>query len=146
MAQKVFVEVVDDLDGEEATQTVPFALDGVSYEIDLSDSNAAVLRDELARFVAAAQRTGGRKIRLATGQSMATSVSSDRERTQVIRTWAHENGYAPAERGRISLNIIEAYDTALAAPAEPEPAAKAPAKAARKRAPRKCQCMGSGDR
>ena len=37
MAQKVIVELVDDLDGtvSEDISTVTFALDGVSYEIDL---------------------------------------------------------------------------------------------------------------
>ncbi len=41
MARKVLVEMVDDIDGGVANQTVPFSLDGVSYEIDLSDSPAA---------------------------------------------------------------------------------------------------------
>ena len=41
MAQKVEVKVVDDLDGSEPAGTVSFALDGRSYEIDLSDDNAA---------------------------------------------------------------------------------------------------------
>ncbi|WP_143263023.1 histone-like nucleoid-structuring protein Lsr2, partial [Amycolatopsis pretoriensis] len=51
MAQRVHVEMVDDLDGSEASQTVPFSLDGVTYEIDLSEDNASALRDELARYV-----------------------------------------------------------------------------------------------
>ena len=54
MAQKVDVKYVDDLDGSDASGTVAFALDGKSYEIDLSDDNAARLRDSLASFVAAA--------------------------------------------------------------------------------------------
>ncbi len=58
MAQKVDVRFVDDLDGSEAAGTVTFALDGKAYEIDLSDENAARLRDSLATFVAAARRTG----------------------------------------------------------------------------------------
>ena len=33
MAQKVQVLLVDDLDGSEATETVSFGLDGVSYEM-----------------------------------------------------------------------------------------------------------------
>ena len=48
MAQKVQVLLVDDLDGSEATETVSFGLDGVSYEIDLSSGNAGELRNELA--------------------------------------------------------------------------------------------------
>jgi len=60
MAQRVQVQMVDDLDGSEASQTVPFSLDGVTYEIDLSEENASALRDELARYVASARRIGGR--------------------------------------------------------------------------------------
>ena len=45
MAQQVQVVLVDDLDGGKAAETVSFALDGVSYEIDLSAKNAAKLRE-----------------------------------------------------------------------------------------------------
>ena len=47
MAQRVQVILVDDVNGGEASETVEFALDGVSYEIDLNDENAAKLRDEI---------------------------------------------------------------------------------------------------
>ena len=47
MARKVQVVLTDDVDGGEASETVNFALDGVTYEIDLSDENAAKLRDQL---------------------------------------------------------------------------------------------------
>ncbi|QWF78616.1 histone-like nucleoid-structuring protein Lsr2 [Amycolatopsis sp. CA-230715] len=136
MAQKISVQMLDDIDGSEATQTVPFALDGVSYEIDLSDDNAARLRDELAVYVGAGQRVGGRKIRLATGQSAAegssTTTTADRERNRQIRVWAQENGYEVAERGRLSGEIVSAYEAAQQAPVE-----KAAEKPARKRAPRR---------
>ena len=53
MAQQVNVKFVDDLDGSDAAGTVSFAIDGRAYEIDLSEDNAARLRDSLASFVAA---------------------------------------------------------------------------------------------
>ncbi|WET83146.1 Lsr2 family protein [Amycolatopsis sp. QT-25] len=142
MAQKVSVEIVDDLDGGEATQTVPFGLDGVQYEIDLSDENAQALRDELERFVTAGTRTGGRKLRVAAGQSTAghsrATTSTDRERTQQVRAWASANGYAIADRGRIPNEIYEAFDNAgPVEDLEPEPVEETPAKPVRKRAPRK---------
>ncbi|WP_372671778.1 histone-like nucleoid-structuring protein Lsr2 [Amycolatopsis kentuckyensis] len=129
MAQKVLVEILDDIDGSTAAQTVQFGLDGVTYEIDLSDDNAASLRDELARYIAAGRRIGGRKVRVATGQSTTTSTT-DRERNQQIRAWANANGYEVSERGRLSSEVIAAYEQAQVAEAE------APA-APRKRAPRK---------
>ncbi|OKJ97531.1 histone-like nucleoid-structuring protein Lsr2 [Amycolatopsis sp. CB00013] len=147
MAQKVSVEIIDDLDGGEATQTVPFGLDGVQYEIDLSDENAEALREVLDRYVAAGTRTGGRKLRVAAGQSTAagsgrTTTASDRERNQQVRAWASENGYQVAERGRIPNEIYEAFDNADSGDAqvddvELESVEEAPAKPARKRAPRK---------
>ena len=46
MATKTSVVLIDDLDGETpAHTTVSFGLDGRSYEIDLSDNNAAEFRD-----------------------------------------------------------------------------------------------------
>lgn len=41
MAQITVVVLEDDLDGSAAAETVTFALEGVSYEIDLSTANAA---------------------------------------------------------------------------------------------------------
>jgi hypothetical protein len=130
VAQKILVEMLDDIDGSAATQTVPFGLDGVAYEIDLSDDNAAALREELTQYIAAGRRVGGRKIRVAAGQS-TTATSTDRQRSQQIRAWANANGYQIAERGRLSAEVIAAYEQAQAAEAE------APAAAPRKRAPRK---------
>ncbi|MFF1615477.1 Lsr2 family protein [Amycolatopsis sp. NPDC058278] len=134
MAQRVQVQMVDDLDGSEASQTVPFSLDGVTYEIDLSEENASALRDELARYVGAARRIGGRKVRLATGQSLSglSGSGTDRERNRQIREWAQANGYEVAERGRLSSEIIAGFEADQAAAAEP-----AEAKPARKRATRK---------
>jgi hypothetical protein len=109
MVQKVLVEMVDDIDGEIATQTLPFSLDGVSYEIDLSDDNAAALRGELDRYIAASRRVGGRKIHLATGQS-ASDTNMDGQRVHQIREWALKNGYKVSARGRIPLEILDAYE------------------------------------
>ena len=44
MAQQVFVSITDDLDGSEADETITFALDGTSYEIDLNEKNAAAIK------------------------------------------------------------------------------------------------------
>ena len=62
MATMTTVTLVDDLDGSEASESVSFALDGASYEIDLSEDNAEKLRDALAGYVASARRVdGGRR-------------------------------------------------------------------------------------
>ena len=56
MAQRTQVLLIDDLDGTEGAETVAFALDGVSYEIDLSEKNAASLRRAVTRYVRAARK------------------------------------------------------------------------------------------
>lgn len=116
MAQKVLVEMIDDIDGTEASQTVPFGLDGAQYEIDLSDDNAAALREQLAAFVASARRTGGRKN---TGPASAAPTAEGRERSKAIRTWAVDNDWAIADRGRIPANVVAAYEESQKEEAKP---------------------------
>lgn len=108
MAHKVLVQMVDDIDGGVAHQTVPFGLDGVQYEIDLSDENADTLRKEFARYIAASRRTGGRKLRR--GAPSTTSTPADRERSREIRAWAAANGWSISERGRIPTDVITAFE------------------------------------
>lgn len=108
MAQKVQVLLVDDIDGGTADETVSFALDGVSYEIDLSTTHAVELRDALANWVGHARKLGGRSSAGRAGVSRPRR-SSD---AGLVRAWAKENGYEVSERGRISAEIRQAYDTA----------------------------------
>lgn len=109
MAQKVQVLLVDDLDGGEADETVTFALDGKTYEIDLNTANADKLRGALEDFVKAGRRTGGRSAS-ARGKVRAASVGSPD--TAKIRAWAKENGYNVNDRGRVPADIREAYEKA----------------------------------
>lgn len=53
MAMVTRTVLVDDLDGGPAQETVVFCLDGVGYEIDLSQANADRLRGPLARYIIA---------------------------------------------------------------------------------------------
>ena len=56
MAKKVTVTLVDDFDGEGAAdETVEFGLDGVTYEIDLSNKNAGKLRADLKQWIESAR-------------------------------------------------------------------------------------------
>jgi hypothetical protein len=111
MAQQVQVSWLDDVDGSAASETVSFELDGRAYEIDLSERNAARLRALLADFVAAGRRAG----RPATGRSGAPRPAGA-ERTPAIRAWAQAHGYAVPRRGRLSAEIVRAYDERGAAP------------------------------
>jgi hypothetical protein len=122
MAQKVIVELVDDLDGtaSDSITTVSFALDGVSYEIDLNEDNASNLRTAFADVIAAGRRVGGRVKRGVSLVGPAARPTVDREQTRAIREWARQNGFDLAERGRIPATVIEAFEQAHAAASKPK--------------------------
>jgi hypothetical protein len=108
MAQQVQVILVDDLDGGKATETVTFALDGVTYEIDLSDKNAAKLRDTISSWAAHGRRVGGRSG--SRGTSRRARVRGND--VTAVREWGRKNGFTVSERGRISRELQTAYDKA----------------------------------
>jgi hypothetical protein len=116
MAQQTTVRLIDDLDGSDASGTFDFSLDGRSYQVDLSDGNAAKLRDALAPFIDVARKAGGRSGgRGRTQRQTAVSekpVRSNREETAAIRQWARQNGHTVSDRGRIPKSVIEAYQAA----------------------------------
>ncbi|MDX3579251.1 MULTISPECIES: Lsr2 family protein [unclassified Streptomyces] len=109
MAQKVQVLLVDDLDGGEADETVTFALDGKTYEIDLTTTNADKLRGLLEPYVKGGRRTGGRA---AGGRAKTRAASGGSQDTAQIRAWAKENGFEVNDRGRVPATIREAYEKA----------------------------------
>ncbi|MDX3695973.1 Lsr2 family protein [Streptomyces europaeiscabiei] len=110
MAQQTIIQLLDDLDGSEASETVVFGLDGRTYEIDLNDKNAAKLRKALAEYV-----DKGRKLNQARGSKRATGGRVADSDTAQIRAWAKENGYDVNDRGRVPAEIKEAYAKAKAA-------------------------------
>jgi Lsr2 len=106
------VVLVDDLDGGEADETVSFALDGRSFQIDLSRSNAAALRKSLDEYISHARREGGAVTR---GRRSSAPTNRDPAQTHDIRSWAQSNGHQISNRGRIPAAVVQAYQEAHAA-------------------------------
>ena len=114
MAQRVRIELTDDLlnDGTPADETVTFALDGVTYEIDLTAANAGKLRDGLAPWVASGRRIAGRKqVGRAAGGGGRRSRSGAGSANE-IREWARAQGMEVSERGRVRDEVRAAYEAA----------------------------------
>ena len=114
MAQKVIREFVDDIDGSPAERTFSFAVDGVSYEIDLSTQNIAEFKSAISGFIESARKvkgSSGRRTRSPSGGGGRQS----REQTQAVREWARQRGHNISERGRIPASIQQAFDQAHAA-------------------------------
>jgi hypothetical protein len=105
VARKVVVTVIDDLDGASAAETVSFGIDGVGYEIDLSEANARELRAGLDKWIPFARRVGGR------GRVKASAAGRQKD-AKVVREWARRNGHDVPERGRISSVVLQAYQRA----------------------------------
>ena len=100
--QRRIVELIDDINGKKADETLTFGLDGRTYEIDLSAANAEKLRKDLAKFVASARRSGKTSAKTVQPTNRASDAGE-------IRAWAAANGYEVSSRGRISAEIREAY-------------------------------------
>jgi hypothetical protein len=67
----------DDLDGGEAVCTIPFALNGIDYVIDLNATNAKDLRDAMEKYMRAAREVDGSAQDLSSYEA-AYQVLSDR--------------------------------------------------------------------
>jgi len=107
MAQRVEVILEDDIDGGPADETVRFALNGTSYEIDLSSEHAQALRGALSRYVEHARK--------ASGAPRQTRGPRKRTNTSAVRAWAKERGMEISERGRIPASVMREYEAAQGA-------------------------------
>jgi Lsr2 len=104
MAQRVEVILEDDIDGSPAAETVQFALNGTSYEIDLSNENAQALRGALGRYVEHARKASG-------GPRQARGPRK-RADTSAVREWARAQGKEISDRGRIPASVMKEYQAA----------------------------------
>jgi hypothetical protein len=103
MAQRVVVTLSDDLDGGIAEETVSFALDGKSYEIDLSAENAEKLRAALAPYVQAGRKQARGALKAAPRR---TEIAPD---PATVRAWAQSRGIDLPARGRLPKHVYEAF-------------------------------------
>lgn len=117
MAQKVEVQLIDDLDGGQAAETITFGLDNVTYEIDLSSRNAEGMRSALEPFVSAARRTGASRPSAGAGSASpaarrrtapkapAPATATSTAEPKAIRAWASAQGIDVPKRGRIPESV-----------------------------------------
>jgi hypothetical protein len=102
MATRTVTELLDDMTGQIADETVSFGIDGVDYEIDMTKKNAAALRKAIGPWAEHARRVGGRRAPVL--QHVPSGVDN-----RAVRAWAASNGIELSERGRIPAAVIEQY-------------------------------------
>ncbi len=108
MARRTIVHLEDDLSGGDAEESVSFALDGRSFEIDLSGKNAEQLRQIFAPYISAGRPVRGSRV---SGRRSGGHDGDDLQ-PATVRAWANANGYAVSTRGRVSRELREAYRAA----------------------------------
>ncbi|AFA72331.1 LSR2-like protein [Gordonia polyisoprenivorans VH2] len=112
MAKVQTVQFIDDLDGSpveaELVETVRWQWQGVDYEFDTAARNLAEI--EQGRVPVSKLLNASRRIR-----RTASSVSrrrGGRKRAAAVREWARRQGYDVPDRGRLSNEIVAAFDEA----------------------------------
>jgi hypothetical protein len=110
MMQKTVITKIDDLTGREFEkgETITFAFEGKTYEIDLNTFNARNFRRSMAKYMANARKVAESK------KTDGRKVKHDPEYVHNVRAWAKENGYEVSDRGRVPNAIYEAYEKAAA--------------------------------
>jgi hypothetical protein len=113
MATRHIAQLIDDLDGtaleEGAGKQITFSIEGRSYEIDLSDSNADKFYNALAPFVDAARLIGSGA---RSSNPRGARVKNDLD-LAAVREWARANGHTVSDRGRVPGSVIDAYKAAV---------------------------------
>lgn len=119
MAQQVVV--VDDITGEAGATTRRLRVDGVEYDIDLTDESFAGLQETLrpylekARVVPMAKR-GRNGSASGAQEGRGTPVRQKQElpaASATIRAWAAANGIECPKRGRIPAAVVERYTKSM---------------------------------
>lgn len=110
MAQRVEIQIIDDLDGTRGDERVLFSFEGKHYEIDLSTKNAKKLRDTLGRYASAGRKVAG--TRKAAGRRVTRRIVPAGPSNAEVREWARSNGYAVADRGRLNADIVVKFQEA----------------------------------
>lgn len=104
MARREVTQFFDDLDGSPLSdsehQVVHFSFNGTEYVLDLSKENVAKFHETLMPFIAAARE-------------VPADPRSTVDASQ-IRAWARNKGMKVAQRGKIPLEVIDAYRRANA--------------------------------
>jgi Lsr2 len=101
MASRTIVLLEDDVDGSKADETIEFGIDGSTYAIDLSNSNAKNFRGAFDVYI---RKVSGKRT---TSRKASTAVDP-----KAVRAWAASNGIELSSRGRVPASVLQQYRSA----------------------------------
>lgn len=115
MAQQIVV--VDDITGETGASTRRLRVDGVEYDIDLTDETFAGLQDVLRPYLEKARVVPmSKRGKAGAAEGRGTPVRQKQElpaASSTIRAWAAANGIDCPKRGRIPASVVERYSASM---------------------------------
>jgi len=102
--------IKDNLTGElldeQTAQSVRFAVEGVSYQMDLSEANAKKFYESIKKYTDVADRVAGSQ---PVARRTTSSTRTDKQTLQDARAWLRENGHEVSDRGRIKTDLMDLY-------------------------------------
>ena len=104
MASRTIILLEDDVDGSQAEETIEFGIDGTTYVIDLSDSNAKKLRGAFDSYISKARKLSGKR---STSRKASSAVD-----LKAVRAWAASHGIELSSRGRVPVSVLQQYRSA----------------------------------
>jgi hypothetical protein len=119
MAKEIITRLIDDItnqaveDGE--GESIQFGVNGVAYEIDLNDKNAAKFHETMKFYIDHSSRVevhSSAPAHAPQRRAASKSVKSDPQQLAAMRTWLREQGHAVSDRGRIAQSLQDIYNTA----------------------------------
>lgn len=112
MRQEI-VELVDDVDGRPADETLEFMFEGVEYTIDLRAKNAEKFRSQMEAWIGSAQQKkpvrASRQRRTPRRAATESTSSNGSSGNGSVRDWARRKNIAVAAKGRIPASVVAAY-------------------------------------
>ncbi len=106
MARHISETITDDLDGSGNASAVSFSYNGAEYSIDLSNKNKTALDKVMKPYLEAATKVGGRR----TSSRRSTGSAGKRQDLNDVRSWANSQGMKVSDRGRVSAEVLAAFD------------------------------------
>lgn len=100
MARETIINLIDDIDGSKADVTIKYSFEGSNYEIDLTDDHAEDFREHMQEWLDRSRRVG----------VASNSQRAANSKTGKIREWARSQGIEVPTRGRLSEEILKAYE------------------------------------
>lgn len=102
--------IADDFDGSTPAETVTFFVSGKEYAIDLNEERQAQLQEALADFEGKMSSYVAKARSVSRSGAGKTSKAAPSYDAKAVRSWAVDNGYEVADRGRIPLKVLTAYE------------------------------------